>query len=93
MPHYLTNTDLHNEALCVEAAKNSGFDVRFEREPMPSFCPKFGLSFENEDDAQYDRIRPSLFGQYGCVVSYEGPRDHGPFWDEWDRLKGLDNKL
>lgn len=89
MKHYLTNTALHNEQLCIEAAKNSGFDVRFEREPMPPFAPRFGLFFEDEHDAQYDRIRNTLIGQYGCVVTYEGGCDHGPFWDEWDRLKAL----
>ena len=87
MPHYLTNTALSNEARCIEAARRSGFDVRFERQPMPSYANRFCMILnDDEEDAAYDRIRPSLVGEYGCVVSYEGYRDHEPFWREWDAL-------
>ena len=92
MPHYLTNTALSNEALCVEAAKNSGYDVRFEREPMPAYADKFGGWDDCQEDV-YANLRDGLVGRYGCVVSYEGFRDHGPFWDEWDRLKKLSASL
>lgn len=86
MPHYMTNTILEDEEICIKAANNTGFDVRFERNPMPAYADTFVSHDEDED--HYAAIRHRLVGQLGCVVSYESNRDHGPFWDEWDRLKG-----
>jgi len=86
--HYLTNTPLHNEALCIEAAQNTGFDIIFEPNPMPVSCKRFG-SYSSEEEKIYAKLRDDLVGNYGCVVSYEGRKDHSPFWNEWDRLTNL----
>lgn len=86
MVHYLTNTALSDEARCIVAAQRSGMDVRFERNPMPAYANKFSGIMEDGEDEAYARMRHTLIGEYGCVVSYEGFKDHGPFWDEWDKL-------
>lgn len=77
-PRFLTNTPLGNESLCVQAARESGFDVRFCREPIP---------YTGEDDDRYYN-REALQGVCGSVATYEpAGRDHGPFWKAWDKLR------
>jgi len=85
--HYLTNTALHNKARTILAAQNSGLDIRFEPNPMPVDAPRFAMFSDPDADRIYASVYPSLVGQYGCVVSYEGYRDLSAFWDAWDALQ------
>lgn len=73
---YLTNTRLENEARTLQAAKDSGYDVRFEREPMPNDAMEWNDCYRRAD----------LVGKYGCVVSYDQRADHSPFWRAWDNI-------
>lgn len=82
MTGYLSNMNLSDKTLIEQAAKNTGFNVEFHDHPMPKTNEDW-----LDDDFQYYNPE-ALMGLYGSVYSNEAAdRDHGPFWNEVDRLR------